>query len=245
MLTGIICLLTIASPCLGANQPTKAGAKEGVAELQGAWKLVSVELHGKVIDFTDKQPRLVIKGNKVQHVGQEIAVLSADPAATPKIIDLSFLSPKKVLEGIYAVEKDTLKICVNTQIDGVKERPDGFSTKDKEPWRVLVFERTKEDAPDNPNGFAGLALGFDKDRKAVVVASVIDGSPAKKAGLLKDDAILKVGGKDITDVLGAVDAVRQTKPGTALVFRIVRDGKESDVTVTVGVAPFTMQAFLD
>jgi uncharacterized protein (TIGR03067 family) len=247
MLTRIACLLIVTSPFLAVGQSPGQQVKGGPAELQGTWKLVSIEVGGEVIDFTDRQPRLIIQGNKVQYAGEDLALLSVD-AGTPKNIDLNFLSTKRMYEGIYQLDKDTLKVCVNRQTDGVKERPEGFSTKDKETWRLMVFERdkaAKPNAKEGLSGFVGVALSFDKDQQKVSVGSVIEGSPAQKAGLRAKDVILKIGGENVTDLRGAVEAVRKTLPDVALTFHILRDGKESDITVTVGVLPFAFLALLE
>jgi uncharacterized protein (TIGR03067 family) len=231
-----------------AHQPASPQAKDGPAELQGTWKLVAVEANGRVNELTEKQPRVLIKGNKVVYAGAEVAQLTAEAGAAPKMIDLSFPNPQRVFEGIYVVEKDTLKICVNKDVDGPKERPSAFSTKDKESWRLLVFERDKAAKPDlneGLSGFAGVSLRLDKDQQKIIVNFAIDGSPAKKAGLRAEDVILKIGGQDVSELRPAIETVRNTKPGAALVFRVLRDGKESDITVTVGAAPFTLLTLLD
>jgi uncharacterized protein (TIGR03067 family) len=248
MLTGIRCWLAVSFPLLVAGPPAEARAAEAPAELQGTWKLVSVEIQGTSRDLTDGSPRWVIKGNKVRYGGDEIALLTANAAAEPKIIDVEFLTPKKVYEGIYTVEKDTLKICLNNQTEGVKERPNGFSTKDRENWRLLVFERDKAEKADplaGMTGFLGVALRLDPEGKQLIVNDVFDGSPAKKAGLRKDDVILQIAGEKITELRPAIDAVRRTKPGSDLAFRIRRDGKERDLAVKMGVVPFTLLAGLD
>jgi hypothetical protein len=43
---------------------------------------------------------------------------------------------------------------------------------------------------------------------------------------------------EATDLRTVVDTVRQTKPGSALTFRIRRGGAERDVAVKVGIVPF-------
>jgi uncharacterized protein (TIGR03067 family) len=215
--------------------------KKGPADLQGAWKLTSIEFNGEAADFDLGQIHWSIQNDKIHYGGEDVATVTADPKATPKTIDLRFA--EKVYEGIYSVEDATLKICINSKSEGVKERPTDFSTKDKENLRLLVFRRAKAEeaeAKDAGNGFVGVALRYGEEKKEVTVADVIDGGPAKKAGLKKDDVVLKVGDGDVTTLRSAVDAVHQTKPGKELTFRIRRDGKESDVAVTVAVVPLPL-----
>src|SRR5438874_7756146 len=123
-------------------RPDDAPAK-GPAELQGTWKLVSIEVGGEDTDpLGGGQPRWVIKGDKVFYGGEELATLSADPKTTPKVIDLKFREPAGTYEGVYEVEKDSLRVCLNKRADA-KDRPAKLSTKDQPDWRLLVFVRDK------------------------------------------------------------------------------------------------------
>jgi uncharacterized protein (TIGR03067 family) len=247
MLLRIAMLLLLAAPLRAADRPAETKADKGPAELQGTWKLVSIEIKGEASDLSVGQPRWVITGDKVLYGGDELAALTAHISATPKLLDVQLLSPKRVLEGIYAVEKDTLRICLNKQTEGVKERPHAFSTKDQENWRLLVFERERSDVNANEGltGFVGVALRLDAERQEVVVNEALGDSPAKKAGLKKDDVVLKVAGGEVTTLRSTVEAVRRSKPRTDLVFHIQRDGKEMDITVKVGILPFSVLAGLD
>jgi len=235
----IVCgvLIAIGETASAADPPAKPPA-----ELQGCWKLVSTEANGKSNDpLGGGQPRWVIKGGKIFYGGAEIAQFTADPSTTPGVIDLTFQAPERVHEGIYVVEKDTLKVCLNKRTEGTKDRPSQFATKDQEDWVLLVFEHEKaapEDATEGLAAFAGIILQKDEDKKAVVVAAPLKDSPAEKAGLKKGDVVLKVGATSATDLETAVKAVRAAKPGTKLEFSIDRDGKEMTVTVKVGVMPF-------
>lgn len=244
LVASLVSVALLSSAPLRADDPPP----KGTAELQGVWKLVSVESGGESADpLGGNSPRWVVKGDKVLYGGEEIAKLTADPTTNPRVIDLKFGKPDRVYEGIYAVEKDTLKICLNRRADA-KDRPSKLATKDQEDWRMLVFEREKAAPPkptDGLTGFVGLSLRADEDNKAVVVNAPIEGSPADKAGLKKDDIILKVGGTAATDLKTAINAVRETKPGAKLDIRISRDGKESTVTVPVGVLPFNFVAGLE
>jgi uncharacterized protein (TIGR03067 family) len=212
---------------------------KGPAELQGSWKLVSVETDGTANDpVGGGRPRGVIKGDTISYGGKVIIRFTADPASTPRVIDLKFRDPEKVYEGVYVIEKDTLKVCLNGRADA-KDRPGAFATKGQPDWRLLVFEREKA-APANPGegatGYAGVRLRADAG--TVVVDAPIKGSPAEKAGLKAGDVILKVGAAAATDLEGTVKAVRQAKPGDKVEFQVGRGGKEVTVTVTVGVFPF-------
>jgi uncharacterized protein (TIGR03067 family) len=226
--------------CLALASSASARPDEPPAELQGCWKLVSFEVNGETRDpFGGGEPRWIIKDNKVSYGGEETLRLAPDPSTSPKVIDLKFSNPDRVYEGIYVVEKDTIKICLNGRADA-KDRPDSFTTKDQVARRLLVFQREK-DAPANPTegatAYAGVQLRYDAEKETVVIDVPIKGSPAEKAGLKKDDVVMKVGGVAVTDLDATVKAVRQAKPGTKLEFQISRNGKEMAVTVTVGVLP--------
>jgi uncharacterized protein (TIGR03067 family) len=238
----VACLFLIAVILLAVARPAEGEPKKELAALQGIWKVVSLEVNGKAADLSDQQPRWVIKGNKVLYAGKDLAVLTVDATTTPKAVDLKFVQSKKVYEGVYSVEKDTLKICVNAQADGVKERPLKFSTKDKPGWRLLVFERVKvkEDATAGLSGYVGIAIRVDQEKGRVVIADVVADSPAKKGGLKKDDVILKVGEEEVTELRPTIQAVRRAKPGSKLTFRVKRGGKEKDIVVKPGVLPFML-----
>ncbi|HVS38870.1 MAG TPA: PDZ domain-containing protein, partial [Gemmataceae bacterium] len=186
-----------------------------------------------------------IQGTKVRYAGDELASLSADPKASPPSIDLTFSDSKKTYEGIYSIDKDTLKICLNARSEGVKERPQDFAADDKDNLRLLVFQREKPDSAEGAPAFVGLMLRFDADAKEVIVQSALEKSPAEKAGLKKDDVVLKVGDTDATDLQTTVNAVRRMTPGAELKLHLRRDGKEMDVAVKVTVLPFGLLMQLD
>src|SRR2546425_2857560 len=69
-------------------------SKKSLADLQGTWKLTSLEREGEVREFADRAPRWVVKGDKVLYGGEEVATLVPRPAATPQSLDLAFRPPK-------------------------------------------------------------------------------------------------------------------------------------------------------
>jgi uncharacterized protein (TIGR03067 family) len=199
-----------------------------------------MEADGKSVEFPDRAPTWVIKGDKVIYGGQELASITIDALTSPKSMDLGFRDRKRTYEGIYSVADDMLKICVNRQTEGVRQRPVRFETQDEADWRLLVFRKSKGDGMEGLSGFVGIAIQPGPDEKGVQIAMVLEGSPALKAGLKKDDVVLRVGDQEATGVREVVDMVRRARPGSELTLRIRRDDKERDVTVRVAIVPFSL-----
>jgi uncharacterized protein (TIGR03067 family) len=218
------------------------GKKDPLAVLQGGWKVTGLEIDGKPSELPAAASFwLVIKDNKVFYGGQELAKLTCDPTTTPPCLDLAFRKPDRVYEAAYSVEGNTLKVCVNHLTEGVKERPTSFSTEGKPDWRLLVFQRDmdrKIEDLEGLAGFVGLMIMSQEDSKELMIKGVMEGSPAKKADLKKEDVLLKISGQAPPDLQGAVKMIRYAKPGSELEVRVRRGDKELDVTVKVGVAPF-------
>jgi serine protease Do len=93
------------------------------------------------------------------------------------------------------------------------------------------------------------AMGLDADQQGVLVVQIRAGSAADEAGLRGSDRTLLSNGQQVMlggDVITAVDGqaisdisdlqviIAQAKPGDKLELTILRDGKEMDMTVTLG-----------
>ncbi len=78
---------------------------------------------------------------------------------------------------------------------------------------------------------AALAL---KDRNGVLVAEVIDGAPAQAAGLRDGDVIIEIGGEDVAGTNELSRLVAAYPPGEDVRVKILRDGRERTLTVTLG-----------
>ena len=98
-----------------------------------------------------------------------------------------------------------------------------------------VAPRTTLPAPKE-RGFLGVYLR-QSEGGAPVLDGVLDDSPAKSAGLQRDDQVLSVNGKDVTDAAGMIAEVGQHGPGDTLVFAVRRQGKTVKVKVTLGKRP--------
>lgn len=88
---------------------------------------------------------------------------------------------------------------------------------------------TIQDVDEN----AARALGLN-DRKGALVGSVLENEPAQKAGIKDGDVILAVDNKDIEDSAALLRAIADKAPGTTAVLTVWRDGKTSEITVTLG-----------
>jgi S1-C subfamily serine protease len=64
------------------------------------------------------------------------------------------------------------------------------------------------------------------------VAQVTPNSPAERAGIQKDDVVVKVGDRPVADVDGFVVAVRQLKVGQDATIEVMRDGRPVTLTIT-------------
>ncbi len=73
-----------------------------------------------------------------------------------------------------------------------------------------------------------------ENNKGALVNSVTEEGPADKAGLKKDDVVIRVGNKDIDDSQDLKNIIGFTAPETEVEFTIVRNGKEKKVVVKVG-----------
>jgi serine protease DegQ len=79
-------------------------------------------------------------------------------------------------------------------------------------------------------------LGVDRT-DGVVVLSVTQGSPAAAAKLEQGDIIVSLDGTPIRTLSDLYAALRQQRPGDRVGIRVVRDGAEQTITVTLGDRP--------
>lgn len=240
MIAALACVLA----ALAADPSAEPGT--AAAEVQGTWRLVSVEAEAGSVELPEARPLLTIEGDRVLFGGEEFARVSADSTTQPKVFDLRFPDPQRTYEGIYTASKDSLKVCLNGRAEGVKERPNSFALVEQPVRRLLTFERVTvgQDVVAG-NGFVGMALRRDEDRNEILIQNVLEGSPAKKAGLRPDDVLVNVAGDAVTDLRSAVEAVRRAKPRSELPLRIRRGQEEMEFKVTVGVVPFPVLAGLE
>lgn len=73
--------------------------------------------------------------------------------------------------------------------------------------------------------------------KGALIDTVEKDSPAEKAGILAQDIILKVNGKQIESNIDLQRTIGNTAPGTKVAMSVWRKGAPKDITVTVGDVP--------
>lgn len=76
-----------------------------------------------------------------------------------------------------------------------------------------------------------------KTREGALVAKVVEGSPAEKAGFKTGDIVLRLDGKPVEDSRDLTRKVGELFVGHKAKFLIIRNGKRKTLTVTIGKRP--------
>ena len=95
----------------------------------------------------------------------------------------------------------------------------------------LIFAGNEGDA-----GYIGVQIKSG-DSDGIVIQDVVPDGPAAKPGLKADDVVVKLNGKEVTDLQEFVKAVRATKVGDELKLVVKREGKEKEIKIKVGKKP--------
>lgn len=76
-------------------------------------------------------------------------------------------------------------------------------------------------------------LSLPESQKGALVEQVTKGMPAEKAGIRAGDVIISIDDVDIKSDSAMRRAIGETKPGTTVTIRVLREGKSLDFPVTV------------
>jgi carboxyl-terminal processing protease len=145
---------------------------------------------------------------------------------TPSQLNLS--SVQDVYDKLR--EKYDGKLDVQKLIDGAKR---GMVEATGDPYTVyFTNDEAKQFFGDLEGKFSGIGAELDKRDGQLIIVATIDASPARKAGLLASDAIVKVNDEDATgwSVEKAVSKIRGDK-GTTVKLGIVRDNKLQEISI--------------
>jgi serine protease Do len=80
------------------------------------------------------------------------------------------------------------------------------------------------------------SLGI-KDPHGALVAEPQEGSPAAKAGIKSGDVIVSLDGRPIPDARSLARRISAMAPGTAVKIGVFRNGKEEQLSMTLGELP--------
>jgi uncharacterized protein (TIGR03067 family) len=129
---------------VAAEPPDANQAKKDLDKLQGIWTLVQMEAEGKKLPEDaykgvkvtfDKDKMAMGKDNQI-----ETATIVLDLSKQPKWIDTTS-KDGDVLQGIYQLEGDDLKICLSKKRG---DRPKEFVTKSDREDSLLILKRQKK-----------------------------------------------------------------------------------------------------
>jgi serine protease Do len=79
----------------------------------------------------------------------------------------------------------------------------------------------------------GISIEDLTEGSGAKVLEVTEGSPAAKAGIVKNDIITSVDGSSICDVATLQEKASDLKAGDAITLKLTRDGKTKEVTVKI------------
>ncbi|MEA2268465.1 MAG: hypothetical protein QOC64_1075, partial [Solirubrobacteraceae bacterium] len=85
--------------------------------------------------------------------------------------------------------------------------------------------------------YLGVSTAASSGRPGATVASVRSGGPAQAAGIERGDVLTAVDGRTIATPDDVVDALAGREPGDRIDVRLVRDGAERTVSVTLRARP--------
>lgn len=122
-----------------------AALKKERAALQGVWKITKFEkAQGEDANLIDATLEFDKDGKNITFTRNDDTkkgTFKLNPAGKPKEIDISPVGEGKTMEGIYQIEKSTLKICMADRAgDG---RPSEFAVKEGKSYVLITLEKQK------------------------------------------------------------------------------------------------------
>ncbi len=75
-----------------------------------------------------------------------------------------------------------------------------------------------------------------KERDGVIIVDLVPNSPATKAGLRKNDIIIRFNGEKVSSVRRLIALIQQSKVGSQATIEIWREGAKHTLTATIGEA---------
>lgn len=167
-------------------------------------------------------------------------------------------APVKVVATIATIKNGDgsgrgMKMPELADLDRLDERMGELRWKSEEgPERAFNF-RLDENGPAvmhlNPLRRGRLGIAYNEidgqlakyfkapGETAILVESVVEGSPAEKAGVKAGDLLIKLGGATVKDSSNLMAAVHGLESGKATPLSVWRDGRSVDLSVTMNDEP--------
>ncbi len=107
-------------------------------------------------------------------------------------------------------------------------------------WRMVAEPELRDDdggggdLPQNRSTWLGTLPDFSDEIAGYKLAGVFDGSPAKRAGLEKGDVLVRLAGREISDLATFTRALRASDPGDVVEVEVLRSGRRLQFTVVLG-----------
>jgi uncharacterized protein (TIGR03067 family) len=143
-----LCFLLPPTPAQADPQDAAAAIKEELKKLQGSWEIELQEEDGKTLSDKDLKGRTLCIGGSlflVRHNASLIHLgkMKIDVSRSPKTLNAMVEKGNRegdILPGIYSLDGDTLKICLNMDGDG---RPNQFKAAAKTGFVLMVCKRVR------------------------------------------------------------------------------------------------------
>ncbi len=114
----------------------------------------------------------------------------------------------------------------------------GFAISTAELLPAMEQLRAEANGEADPAGYLGVQLERRRDGgSGALVADVVPGSAAAKAGIEVGDVVVAVDGDPITGHAGLVATIRNLAPGEHVEVSLIRDGVAVEVTAVLGERP--------
>jgi len=128
------------------RQDADPAVKRAISKLQGSWQVESQEENGKKLGADELKRRTICFGQNLFLIRDnakmvQLGKLKIDPSKSPKTINTIVekgVHEGDILPGIYELEGDTLKICLNSEGD---TRPKEFKSEPKSGLTLIVCKR--------------------------------------------------------------------------------------------------------
>ena len=171
-------------------------------------------------------------GRSVTDVNGNINFIQTDAAINPGNSGGPLLNLNGQVIGVNtAMQANAQNIGFSIPVDIAKTVVDDLIAHKQisRPWLGIKMQSLDETTAQS--------LGLPATTKGVLIAQVLDGSPAQAAGLISGDVIQKIDGNTLTNAEQVKDCVHAHKVSDTLHFFVLRDNQAKAVAVNIGTFP--------